>query len=166
MRCFTWSSWPSWKHRGGEDGGGQVRDGQQRTVDDFTGERERRGRGRATRCPANATLVILLDPAKDRDAVGTRLGVDGLVVVAAEQHQVGVLVPVLVGHRGDAPWPLAAVGDDVRHLAQEGGVVIGVAWFEEPLVAAGEGADAPGEGDQRLHLFVGNVSAHRAQVDD
>ena len=97
--------------RGGEDGGGQVRDGQEGTVDDLTGEGDRRGWGRAARRPANAALVVLLDPAQDGDAVGPGLGVDGLVVVAAEQEQVGVLVPVLVGHRARSPrgpWRLSA----------------------------------------------------------
>ena len=31
-----------------------------------------------------------------------------------------MLVTIRVRHRGDAPWPLAAVGDDVGHLAEEG----------------------------------------------
>ena len=71
-----------------------------------------------------------------------------------------MLIPFLVGHRRVASWSLSAVGDDVGHLAQEGGGVGGVPRHDKPLAASREGADTPREGDQGLHFLVGDVAAH------
>jgi hypothetical protein len=62
-------------------------------------------------------------------------------MVAAQQQQIRMLVPVIIRHREVASWSLVTVADDVSHLAEKGSVIIGVARLNKPLSTIGEGAN-------------------------
>jgi hypothetical protein len=108
---------------------------------------------------ANSAFVVRLHLSQHRDAVRPWPVVNELVVVAADQKQIGVFISILVSHGRVASRPLATVCDDVSHLSKDGGIVGFAARLDQAFTAVREGAYPARKHEQGLDFLLWNVAA-------
>ena len=107
----------------------------------------------------DSTFMVGLHLSQHRNAVCPRSVVNELVVAAANQEQIGVLVSILVRHGRPTPRPLATVTNDVSHFSEDGYIVCFGAGFDEPPSAARECTNASRQQVQSLDFLLWNVAA-------
>lgn len=136
----------------------QMCDRQQRAVDDLAGVlgwcwfRLRRNGS------TDSLLVVCLDLPQDGHAVGVRLRVDDLVVIAAEQNEVRMPVSVVIRQQRIAPRSLPTVGDDVSDFGKDRSAVVGGARLDEALATTRKRTHVPRMGKQDFDFGKRNVS--------
>jgi hypothetical protein len=103
--------------------------------------------------------VVGLVGGEDLDAVDAGVGVDQVVMDAAQQQQVLDPVQFLDGDGGVDAWPLPAEPNNVGNLAEVGRRFPRRHLVGEPGLATREGTAVPGQGVQALddRFGVGSV---------
>jgi hypothetical protein len=144
---------------GRKDNFWQIRDRKHRTMDSLLLEWQLGFFNGGSDGTANPSLMVSLHLTQHRDAVRPWSVVNELMVVAADQEQVGVLVSILVRHGRVASRPLVTVADNVGHLSEDCGIVCFAARFNKPFSAARKGTDASRQHEQGLNFFLWNVAA-------